>query len=105
MTAAANELLTHQDDHKHQACTFYIMSFILDASIGLVVIWTLCKVISFCIKRFNWMDGVPFGKYQKDDMHFRLSLNQNQHRENEHEHETSDQENEMDDEDSDKKRT
>lgn len=76
-------------------CTFYIMSFILDASIGLVVIWTLCKVISFCIKRFNWMDGVPFGKYQKDDMHFRLSLNQNQHRENEHE--TSDQENEMDD--------
>ena len=44
-------------------CTYYLFSFALDSSIGLVIIWVGLKCAEWAIQRFKILGGHNFGDY------------------------------------------
>lgn len=48
-------------------CTYYIASFLLDTSIGLVIIWAGLKLFELPIVYFKILGGHKFGEYATED--------------------------------------
>jgi len=47
-------------------CTFYLTSFLLDTSVGLVVIWIGLKFFEWVIVKYDILFGLEFGNYVPD---------------------------------------
>jgi len=45
-------------------CTYYLASFILDTTIGLIIIWGCLKTLEMLIVKFNILGGYKFGEYK-----------------------------------------
>merc|ERR1711934_582464 len=45
-------------------CTYYLASFILDTSIGIIIIYTCLKILEFLIVHFKILGGYKFGEYK-----------------------------------------
>ena len=48
-------------------CTFYLTSFLLDSSIGLLIIWLGLKISENLIERYEVFGGLPFGEYNREE--------------------------------------
>lgn len=51
--------------NKADPCTFYLTSFLLDTSIGLLIIWLGLKITEWVIQRYSILGGLPFGEYDR----------------------------------------
>lgn len=62
-----NRTPANQGQPQHiDPCTFYLTSFLLDTSVGLVVIWLGLKFFEWIIVKYDILFGLEFGNYVPD---------------------------------------
>lgn len=60
-----NVFTSETNQNNVDPCTFYLTSFILDSTIGLLIIWIVTKFSEFMIIKYKILGGLPFGEYER----------------------------------------
>merc|ERR1712157_212504 len=67
MTMHLINIWLSESSEKADPCTYYLTSFLLDSSIGLLIIWLGLKSVEFLITNYQILGGLPFGEYDREN--------------------------------------